>query len=115
MHVTLRDTNCSVVGCKVNPLCIGKKIALAFSLPSNQLNTRLNLCREKLFLDCIGLKYNFKAWLKERVRQNNLSQREHCKAFCFLEMLGNISVSKTVTVQEEYTHIQDADSPSFTL
>lgn len=112
MHLTLCNANCSVVGCKVNPLCIGKKIA--FSLPSNQSNTGLNLCREKLFLDHIGLKYNFKAQLEERVMQNNLSQREHCEAFCFLEMLGSISMPETLTIQEDYTHIQKAHSPCLT-
>lgn len=112
MHLTLCNTNCSVVGCKVNPLWIVKKIA--FSLPSNQSNTRLNLCREKLFLGCIGLKYNFKAQFKESIMQNNLSQRENHEAFCFLETVRSISMSETLLIQEEYTHIQQVDSPCLT-
>jgi len=78
MCLALCNTNCSFVGCKVNPLCVGMKIA--FSLSSNQLNMGLNLRREKHFLDSIVLRCNFKAQLKEKVMQNNLSQREPCEA-----------------------------------
>lgn len=46
--------------------------------------------------------------------QNNLSRREHREAFCFLEMPRSISMSESLTMQEEYTHIQKADSPCLT-
>lgn len=111
MCLALCNTNCSFVGCKVNPLCVGMKIA--FSKSSNQLNMGLNLRREKHFLDSIVLRCNFKAQLKEKVMQNNLSQREPCEARCFLEVLGSTSVSETPTVQE-LIHTQLSDSPCLT-
>lgn len=42
--------------------------------------------------------------------QYNMSQRKHCETFCFLEILGNISMPESLTTQES-TCVSRVDSP----